>query len=176
MGHGIFCAPDRPGLEGINCETSFHIGNFAFFRRYKAEIWLRQSSQSSRLAEKNDLIVPVIGSNTKYESRSTGELVDTLGMTPPKQDRDGNFNIKIGFSKPRKGTEKAKCVRNAMLAGILEYGESLQPPKPNTLKLERLLIKTAFLFQQARTAVLLWRLASGQRKQTENAVIFRFTK
>lgn len=104
----------------------------------------------SRLAEKTDEIVPkvlkaggavvlpkvksnlqaAVGSNTKYESRSTGELVDALGLTSPKQDRDGNFNVKIGFAEPRKNNGKAKSVSNAMLAGILEYGKSGQPPKP----------------------------------------------
>lgn len=104
----------------------------------------------SRLAEKTDEIVPkvleaggavvlpkvksnlqaAVGSNTKYESRSTGELVEALGVTSPKQDRDGNFNIKIGFAEPRKDTGKSKSVSNAMLANILEYGKSGQPPKP----------------------------------------------
>lgn len=50
----------------------------------------------------------VVGSNTKYESRSTGELVDALGVTSPKQDKDGNFNIKIGFAEPRKDSGKQK--------------------------------------------------------------------
>lgn len=104
----------------------------------------------SRLAEKTDEIVPkvleeggtvvlpkvksnlqaAVGSNTKYESRSTGELVEALGVTSPKQDRDGNFNIKIGFGEPRKDAGKTKNVSNAMLASILEYGKSGQPPKP----------------------------------------------
>ncbi|HEX3025730.1 MAG TPA: HK97 gp10 family phage protein, partial [Clostridia bacterium] len=72
----------------------------------------------------------VVGSNTKYKSRSTGELVDALGVTSPKQDRDGNFNIKIGFAEPRKNTGKAQNASNAMLASILEYGKTGQPPKP----------------------------------------------
>lgn len=71
-----------------------------------------------------------VGSNTKYESRSTGELVDALGVTSPKQDKDGNFNVKIGFAEPRKDSGKQKIISNAMLAGILEYGKSGQPPKP----------------------------------------------
>lgn len=35
----------------------------------------------------------VIGSGTKYDSRSTGELERSLGLTPPLVDRDGNHNI-----------------------------------------------------------------------------------
>ncbi len=42
----------------------------------------------------------VIGSGTKYPSRATGELVNALGLSPAKQDRDGNHNIKVGFTEP----------------------------------------------------------------------------
>ena len=38
----------------------------------------------------------VIGSGTKYDSRSTGELESSLGLTGVKMDRNGNFNIKVG--------------------------------------------------------------------------------
>ena len=67
----------------------------------------------------------VIGSGTKYDSRSTGELLDSLGLTPPRIDRDGNSNIKIGFSDPRSAGNS-----NAMLAAVIEYGKHNQPPKP----------------------------------------------
>ena len=56
---------------------------------------------------------------------SSGELVASLGMTPVKQDRDGNFNIKIGFKEPRSDGKS-----NAMIANILEYGKHNQPPRP----------------------------------------------
>lgn len=67
----------------------------------------------------------VIGHNTKYESRSTGELEDSLGLTSVKLDRNGNFNIKVGFSEPRKDGGS-----NAELANIIEYGKSGQAAKP----------------------------------------------
>lgn len=67
----------------------------------------------------------VIGSGTKYDSRSTGELVNALGVSPAKQDRKGNFNIKVGFLEPRKNGES-----NAKIANIIEYGKSGQPAKP----------------------------------------------
>ena len=67
----------------------------------------------------------VIGSDTKYDSRSTGELVESLGLTPAKIDRNGNSNVKIGFSDPRSDGES-----NAMIASVLEYGKHGQPPKP----------------------------------------------
>lgn len=99
----------------------------------------------SRLGEKTDEILPrvlkaggevvvekvksnlqrVIGNATKEESRSTGELVSALGVSSAKQDRDGNFNVKVGFSEPRSDGKS-----NAMIAGVLEYGKSGQPPKP----------------------------------------------
>jgi len=67
----------------------------------------------------------VIGSDTKYDSRSTGELVESLGLTPAKIDRNGNSNVKIGFSEPRSDGES-----NAMIATVIEYGKHGQPPKP----------------------------------------------
>lgn len=99
----------------------------------------------SHLGEKTDEILPrvlkeggevveekvkrnlesIIGSGTKEESRSTGELISSLGVSTAKQDRNGNFNVKVGFSEPRKDGKN-----NAMVAGVLEYGKSGQPPKP----------------------------------------------
>lgn len=67
----------------------------------------------------------VIGSGTKYDSRSTGELEQALGLSSVKQDRDGNHNIKIGFSEPRSGGDS-----NAKIANIIEYGKHGQPAKP----------------------------------------------
>ena len=61
----------------------------------------------------------VIGSGTKYDSRSTGELESSLGLTGVKMDRNGNFNIKVGFSEPRSDGGS-----NAQLANIIEYGKS----------------------------------------------------
>ena len=99
----------------------------------------------SRLGEKTDEIIPkvleaggevveakvksnlqsVIGSGTKEESRSTGELISALGVSSARQDKDGNFNVKVGFSEPRPDGKS-----NAMIAGVLEYGKSGQSPKP----------------------------------------------
>lgn len=99
----------------------------------------------SRLGEKTDEIIPrvlkaggevveakvksnlqsVIGNGTKEDSRSTGELVSALGVSSARQDRDGNFNVKVGFSEPRNDGKS-----NAMVAGVLEYGKHGQPPKP----------------------------------------------
>lgn len=67
----------------------------------------------------------VIGKDTKHESRSTGELEKALGVTSVRLDRNGNHNIKIGFSEPRPDGES-----NAKIANILEYGKHCQPAKP----------------------------------------------
>ena len=65
-----------------------------------------------------------IGKNNKYENRSTGELAGSLGLSPAKMNRDGNYDVKVGFSEGRSG------VSNAMLANVLEYGKHGQPPRP----------------------------------------------
>ena len=66
-----------------------------------------------------------IGKGTKDPSRSTGELLSALGTSSAKQDRDGNFNVKVGFSEPRRDGDS-----NAKIATFLEYGQSGQPAKP----------------------------------------------
>ena len=98
----------------------------------------------SKLGEKTDEIVPrvldeggkvmlkkvkanlqaVIG-KTKYKSRATGELVNALGVSGARMDREGNYNVKIGFSEPRRDGES-----NAKLANVIEYGKHGQPAKP----------------------------------------------
>jgi HK97 gp10 family phage protein len=99
----------------------------------------------SRLADQTDAIIPkvleaggevvlskvksnlssVVGSGIKEKSRSTGELERSLGLSPAKQNRDGNWDVKIGFAEPRSDGDS-----NAKIANILEYGKSGQPPKP----------------------------------------------
>lgn len=99
----------------------------------------------SRLANKTDTILPkvleaggkvveskvrsnlasVIGKDTKKPSRSTGQLLSALGTSPAKQDRNGNFNVKVGFSEPRRNGDS-----NAKIASVLEYGRSGQRAKP----------------------------------------------
>ena len=99
----------------------------------------------SQLADKTDEILPkvleagaevveekvrsnleaVIGSGTKEPSRSTGQLLSALGTSPALLDRNGDFNVKVGFAEPRSGG-----ISNAKIATILEYGRSGQPAKP----------------------------------------------
>ena len=70
-------------------------------------------------------LAAVIGTGTKYDSRSTGELVDSLGLSPVKLNKSGNHDIKVGFSEPRSDGGS-----NAKIANILEYGKHGQTPKP----------------------------------------------
>ena len=70
-------------------------------------------------------LAAVVGKGTKYDSRSTGELLGSLGLSPVKIGKDGNPNIKVGFAEPHSGG-----VSNAKLANILEYGKVGQRPKP----------------------------------------------
>ena len=67
----------------------------------------------------------VIGKGNKKRDRSTGQLLAALGTSRPMQDRDGNFNVKVGFAESRSDGEN-----NAKLASILEYGKHGQSPRP----------------------------------------------
>ena len=96
----------------------------------------RLGKQTDAVAEKvlevgGEIMLDKIKDNLKAvvgkaeDSRSTGELVSSLGLSSVKQDRDGNSNIKVGFAEPRKDGKS-----NAMIANIIEYGKSGQPAKP----------------------------------------------
>ena len=67
----------------------------------------------------------VVGVRNKSESRSTGELERSLGLSPVMVDKNGNHDIKVGFSEPRSDGSS-----NAKIANILEYGTSTQQAKP----------------------------------------------
>ncbi len=77
------------------------------------------------LAKVKSNLQSVIGTDTKYPSQSTGELVDALGVSGARIDREGNTNVKVGFAEPRSDGGS-----NAKLANIIEYGKHNQPPKP----------------------------------------------
>lgn len=66
----------------------------------------------------------VVGVGNKGESRSTGELERSLGLSPVMVDKNGNHDIKVGFSEPRSDGSS-----NAKIANILEYGTSTQQAK-----------------------------------------------
>ena len=77
------------------------------------------------LAKVKSNLKSVVGSGTKSKSRSTGELERSLGLSPVMVDKNGNHDIKVGFSEPRSDGSS-----NAKIANILEYGTSSQSAKP----------------------------------------------
>ena len=77
------------------------------------------------LAKIRSNLSSVVGKDTKVDSRSTGELERSLGMSKARVDRNGNHNIKIGFAEPRSDGGS-----NAKIANILEYGRHGQLAKP----------------------------------------------
>jgi HK97 gp10 family phage protein len=99
----------------------------------------------SRLADKTDEIIPkileaggnvvvskvrsnlssVVGRGTKEQSRSTGELERSLGLSKARQNRNGDWDVKVGFAEPRSDGGS-----NAKIANVLEYGRHGQPAKP----------------------------------------------
>lgn len=69
---------------------------------------------------------------TNSSGRSTGELVNSLGLSKVIRYPSGIYNIKVGFSEPRRHQNKGSKYEqtNAMIANILEYGKRDQPPRP----------------------------------------------
>lgn len=80
-----------------------------------------QAGGEVALAKVKSNLKSVVGSGTKSKSRSTGELERSLGLSPVMVDKNGNHDIKVGFSEPR--TDGGS---NAKIANILEYGISSQ--------------------------------------------------
>ena len=95
--------------------------------------------QIARLADQTDVIVPKVleaGGNVMLDAvrsslsgvlsgESTGELERSLGLSPAKLDRNGNFNLRVGFNEPRRDGDA-----NAKIANVLEHGRHGQPPRP----------------------------------------------
>jgi HK97 gp10 family phage protein len=84
------------------------------------------------LAAGGEVVLEKVRSNLKAvigrgkpPSRSTGELVEALGVSGARQDKNGDFNVKLGFAEPRRDGKS-----NAMIANTIEYGKSGQPPRP----------------------------------------------
>lgn len=93
----------------------------------------------SRLENRTDEIIPKVleaGGKVALEKvqsqlhavlsgQSSGQLEAALGLSATKMDRDGNYNVKVGFDEYRQDGSS-----NAMVANIIEYGKHGQPPKP----------------------------------------------
>lgn len=96
----------------------------------------RLGSQTDEIAEKvlcagGEIALKKVKTNlsavvgNSENSRSTGELERSLGLSPVQLDKSGNYDIKVGFSEPRSDGSS-----NAKIANILEYGSSKQSAKP----------------------------------------------
>jgi HK97 gp10 family phage protein len=81
----------------------------------------------SALTAGGDVVLKKTKSNLEsmVKGPSTGQLVNALGLSPVLLDRNGNYNIKVGFDEYRSDGSA-----NAMVANIIEYGKHGQPAKP----------------------------------------------
>lgn len=81
----------------------------------------------SALSAGGDVVLRKTKSNLEsmVKGPSTGQLVNALGLSPVLLDRNGNYNIKVGFDEYRSDGSA-----NAMVANIIEYGKHGQPAKP----------------------------------------------
>jgi hypothetical protein len=92
----------------------------------------------SRLGERTDEIIPRVleaggevvlnqvrsNLNAVLSGNSTGELASSLGLSPAKIDKNGNYNVKVGFDEPRPDGKS-----NAMIANVIEFGKHGQLPQ-----------------------------------------------
>jgi hypothetical protein len=78
------------------------------------------------LAKTKSNLQSVIGRGLKHPpSKSTGQLVSALGVSKARLDRNGNYNVKVGFDEYRRDGNA-----NARVANTIEYGKHGQPAKP----------------------------------------------
>lgn len=91
------------------------------------DIFTKSLEDGAEIAEKQAKanLKAVIGSGTKFPSKSTGELLGALGTSPVKRSSLGGFDIRVGFAEPRKDGGS-----NEMVANIIEYGKKGQAAKP----------------------------------------------
>ena len=101
----------------------------------------REEILTSTLKAGGEVVLNAVRSNLNRairnsSSRSTGELKNSLGMSPVKLNSRGIYNLKIGFSEPRRKQYAAKkkrsyyTITNALIANVLEYGKTGQAPRP----------------------------------------------
>ena len=101
----------------------------------------REEILTSTLETGGEVVLNAVRSNLNRairnsSNRSTGELKNSLGMSPVKLNSRGIYNVKIGFSEPRRKQYTAKkkrsyyTITNSLIANVLEYGKSGQSPRP----------------------------------------------
>jgi len=101
----------------------------------------REEILTSTLETGGEIVLNAVRSNLNRairnsSNRSTGELKNSLGMSPVKLSSRGIYNVKIGFAEPRRKQYAAKkkrsyyLITNALIANVLEYGKTGQAPRP----------------------------------------------
>lgn len=101
----------------------------------------REEILTSTLKAGGEVILNAVRSNLNRavrnsSNRSTGELKNSLGLSPVKLSSRGVYNVKVGFSEPRRKQYAAKkkrsyyVITNALIANVLEYGKTGQAPRP----------------------------------------------
>lgn len=83
-----------------------------------SETVLKEGGEIVLEATKNEL-------HSALSGKSTGELEKSLGLSKALVDKNGDYNVKVGFKEPRSNGES-----NAKIANILEYGRHGQPARP----------------------------------------------
>lgn len=78
------------------------------------------------------VVLPIMRANLQASigrgedtSRSTGQLVAALGISPLGVTRGGDYNVSVGFAENRDDG-----VVNALLANLLEYGSTTRAAHP----------------------------------------------
>lgn len=67
----------------------------------------------------------VILQDKAHKRKQTGQLTSALGLTKARVNRDGDYDVKVGFAENRKDGKA-----NAMIANVIEYGKFNQPARP----------------------------------------------
>jgi len=116
-------------------------------------------------------LAAVIGQGTAFDSRTTGELFNSLGASPVDTSNKGDVNVHIGFNEPRRiqyaqntkrkgrktrsgsGDRSYYTITNAMIANVLEHGKRSANQDP-TKFLERARRKSAAAVRAAMLEVL----------------------
>ena len=97
---------------------------------------LEAGAQAALPHYKASLQKSLSGSSLARESRSTGELLRSVGISSVKIDKEGFHNIVIGFHEPRKkqyaarGKRSYDKITNAMIANVLEHGKHRDNQRP----------------------------------------------
>lgn len=78
------------------------------------------------------VVLPIMRANLQASigkgedtSRSTGQLVAALGISPLGVTKNGDYNVSVGFAENRDDG-----VVNALLANLLEYGSTTRAAHP----------------------------------------------